>query len=620
MSLGNGTRTQVSQSGQGYFHPLWSPDGSRLLYSSLSGDGFVFDRAGHQVVALGEAHSAVWMPDSRTILFHRFEIEGSALKNADIYAASWDGAIVRNITSTPTVVEMDPSYDPASGTILFQTFARQEVCARRTVLNSNGLPEFAPEAARVLVGNTPAIQHPSPSALRKTVESTTLDIPYVHQTYDTPDWHNGNGSCAPTAAMMVLAYYGILPPWPTYCSTPYVHWNDWGGYVADKYMFRGIDYASFQTTDYGGNVTWGAYGYMWRTGSPHTRMLGFYQKCGMSSTQTEGTPHNVALAEIQAGRPFTMCVLLTSAGHVVIAHGLGAEEHTFVFNDPYGNKNQGYKNYYGKNVQYDWPGYNNGHQNLQEVAWCIATSFNPFPPADSTVDDLQFEKGFHLSTSSPASMTLWKDTLAGVGGHSWYTTTTVSDVCFATWTPSLPAGSYEISVFVPPGSTAAARYIVTHNAGVDTVAVDQTFAAGSWTSLGLFSFTGWGSVRLGSGSPITGSRLGVDAARWNYRGLASVRSAFPPGSFVLGQNYPNPFNPSTRIEYEVAAQSHITLEIFDVLGRRVGSLADRLSAPGRYASTWDAGANAAGVYLCVLTWHSSSGFAGRSVRKMILLR
>ena len=621
IDLRDGTRTHVSAPPAGYFHPVWSPDASRLLFSSLSGNGFVFDLGTQKVYDLGEAHAPVWMPDSRTVLFHRLETDGMTLKNADIFAASWDGTVVQNITSTPDVVEMDASYDAHSGAIVFQTYARQEICEQPVTPGTRGLPRLQQGAQRVVLRQLPTIEHQPRPSLRKSLSITTLDIPYVHQRYDTPDWHNGSGSCAPTAAMMVLAYYGILPPWPTYCSTPYVHWNNWGGYVADKYQFRGVDYALFQTTDNGGNVTWGAYGYMWKTGSPYSRMLGFYQKNGMTASQTDNTPHNIAMAEIQAGRPFTMCVLLTTAGHVVIAHGVGAEAHTFVFNDPYGDKNQGYMNYYGKNVQYDWPGYNNGHQNLTEVAWCIATSFNPFAKADTTVDDLQFEKGFHMSTSQPASMTLWRDTLAGVGGHSWYTSTTATNTCFATWTPDLPQyGLYEVQAFVPPGSTAPARYVLTHAGGKDTVLIDQAASAGSWVSLGRYSFNGNGSVGLGTGSIATGSRLGFDAIRWSYQGTEGVNRAGSPAIFSLGQNYPNPFNPSTRLVYEIGQASFVTLEVYDVLGRRIAVLADGDRQPGTYHADWNAGNSAAGMYLAVLTARESGGFVRRTVQKMTLLR
>lgn len=69
-----------------------------------------------------------------------------------------------------------------------------------------------------------------------------------------------------------------------------------------------------------------------------------------------------------------------------------------------------------------------------------------------------------------------------------------------------------------------------------------------------------------------------------------------PETFTLFQNYPNPFNPGTTIKYGLPHQSRITLEIFDMLGRRVTILKDEIQPAGFYEVHYEAEGLASGVY------------------------
>lgn len=60
-----------------------------------------------------------------------------------------------------------------------------------------------------------------------------------------------------------------------------------------------------------------------------------------------------------------------------------------------------------------------------------------------------------------------------------------------------------------------------------------------------------------------------------------------PLAYSLQQNYPNPFNPSTTIRYEVSQTNHVSLKVFDMLGREVATLVDELKQPGIYNSTFN---------------------------------
>ncbi len=70
-----------------------------------------------------------------------------------------------------------------------------------------------------------------------------------------------------------------------------------------------------------------------------------------------------------------------------------------------------------------------------------------------------------------------------------------------------------------------------------------------------------------------------------------------PIEYSLSQNYPNPFNPVTTIEFGLPEPADVRLEVFDILGRRVVTIADQEYAPGKYSLPFDAGRLASGSYV-----------------------
>lgn len=60
-----------------------------------------------------------------------------------------------------------------------------------------------------------------------------------------------------------------------------------------------------------------------------------------------------------------------------------------------------------------------------------------------------------------------------------------------------------------------------------------------------------------------------------------------PSSFELDNNYPNPFNASTEIKYGLPLDSYVTLEIYDILGRKTATLVDEYQTAGYKSVIWD---------------------------------
>ena len=81
-------------------------------------------------------------------------------------------------------------------------------------------------------------------------------------------------------------------------------------------------------------------------------------------------------------------------------------------------------------------------------------------------------------------------------------------------------------------------------------------------------------------------------------GIITIVQDLPPVplSTNLLQNYPNPFNPSTTITYVLGERGHVMLKVFDLLGREIATLVDRVEEPGYKSVRFDAGTLSSGMY------------------------
>ena len=88
-----------------------------------------------------------------------------------------------------------------------------------------------------------------------------------------------------------------------------------------------------------------------------------------------------------------------------------------------------------------------------------------------------------------------------------------------------------------------------------------------------------------------------------------------PNVFDLHQNYPNPFNQSTVISYQLPVGSNVSLKIYDILGKEVGTLVNENKEAGYYETKFDGSELASGMYIYRLTAGSYI-----STKKMLMIK
>jgi len=95
---------------------------------------------------------------------------------------------------------------------------------------------------------------------------------------------------------------------------------------------------------------------------------------------------------------------------------------------------------------------------------------------------------------------------------------------------------------------------------------------------------------------------------------------YDPPSYSLTTTGPNPFNPTTNLSYALPEQADVTMEVYNIMGRKVATLADGSKQPGRYTVRFDASHLASGMYLVNFMARTASGQITRKTMKLQLLK
>jgi hypothetical protein len=157
--------------------------------------------------------------------------------------------------------------------------------------------------------------------------------------------------------------------------------------------------------------------------------------------------------------------------------------------------------------------------------------------------------------------------------------------------------------------TGTNTFIVTRSDSRDGVyrTIFSTAAAGNSSTLRSYT---WTDTDVQNGHPYF-YKLHVTDVNGNHvynrDGDAVIASATPnvggngmlPTEYSV-KNYPNPFNSQTNFTFSIPLADRVTLKVFDLLGREVGTVVDRTMPAGTYTMNWTADGLATGVYIYTL--------------------
>ncbi len=551
VNLEKGEEKELRYYGNGVIYPKWSPDGKKILFQNKKGSLIVYDIIENCFYTIGKGGSGNWDANSENIVYqqtvsdvHKFE-----LKSSEIFISHYKGhnANKFRLTNTPDIYEMNPSFDLKGG-ILYQTYDKRQIV--RAKLNSS---KSAITSTKILLDNPknikPKFYNTAKFSQTKSITHLTKNVPYIHQKYDAPTGSNGGSACAPTTSNMALAYYNRLPKWPipanNYTSvTGTNHTNDYSGYVLAKYKYNEHYFDAYSSS----KNSWGGYAYMWIDpysspggGDGMRNYQNHHDMTSGSYVWLSNATFQKTCDEIDNEYPHPICSWITHSGHLTLAVGYVNGQHTIIFNDPWGNKNTaGYPSYDGADSYYDWPGYNNGYQNLDpdgshgKVAWTLTARSSEPVYDDLRIDNTSYNHGFHINNSEDgAKQSYYRhvEDAAGSNGHIWWTGGeggAASDICWASWTPNLPtAATYKVEVYIPAvftdtysaaAVTSSAYYKIYYDGGNTSIFVNQLANQGSWVDLGNYQFPQGqvGYVRVGDAVDVAdgSKKILFDAVRF----------------------------------------------------------------------------------------------------------
>ena len=93
-----------------------------------------------------------------------------------------------------------------------------------------------------------------------------------------------------------------------------------------------------------------------------------------------------------------------------------------------------------------------------------------------------------------------------------------------------------------------------------------------------------------------------------------------PEHFFISQNYPNPFNPVTTISYGLPDDADVRIEIYNILGQNVRTLADEHQAAGYRTVIWDGNDDSGSQVSSGIYFYRIEAGDFQASKKMVLIK
>ena len=350
LDLRSGETARLTDPGA-YSHPSWSDDGAQLLVRVPGGRFAVLEPGVGTWRWDVEGNHPSWIPGTHEVVFERWITEPYRVLEADLWSLDAVTGLVTRITRddrhqrfpVPSPDGREIAFvDTRGGELLVAAWRDGTLVEVRKVLDPDALPDAPP---------------PPPSDTRAVV----VEMPYMHQLWDTPDDFHGGWSCGPASCVQAIQKYAKLPDHDITCSWPHAHTSPWGWYIPNEYTHNGYTY---DILGWSADDSWvpGAHGFICRDiGAAYwAYMMDFCNQHEVTSWSA-GTSFSALTAEVDAGYPMYASTLVGVYGHILVIKGYDTD-YSLVINDPYGDAGSGsWGNYDGEGAVYDWPGYNNGN-------------------------------------------------------------------------------------------------------------------------------------------------------------------------------------------------------------------------------------------------------------------